>query len=68
MYSDPPNADMSGEVLFEFLTIGMAVRVSAIHVPTNTEVTIMGSSAMSRFTLQANALRKLRAALQRQRA
>jgi hypothetical protein len=68
MYGDIPKADLSGEVLFEFVAIGAAVKVSAIHVPTNTEVIIMGSSAMSQFTLKANALRKLRAVLQRQRA
>jgi hypothetical protein len=54
-----------GEVLFEFVTIGNAVKVSAIHVATNTEVSIMGAPAMSQYTLKANALRKLRAALVR---
>ena len=65
--SGPPSSDdtVSGEVLFEFVTVGTAVKVSAVHVPTNTEVSLMGSAAMSEFTLKANALRKLRAALQR---
>jgi len=54
-----------GEVLFEFVTVGTAVKVSAVHVPTNTEVVLMGSAAMSPFTLKANALRKLRAVMQR---
>jgi len=66
MYGDPSHEDLSGEVLFEFLTIGTSVKVSAIHVPTNVEVTIIGSPAMSRFSLQSNALRKLRSVLQRQ--
>ncbi len=54
-----------GEVLFEFLTVGNAVKVSAVHVATNTEVTLMGAPNMSPFTLKANALRKLKAALAR---
>lgn len=54
-----------GEVLFEFVTAGPAVKVSALHVPTNTEISLVASAAMSPFTLKANALRKLRTALQR---
>ncbi len=64
--ADHTAAHMGGEVLFEFIAIGSAVRVSAIHVPTNTEVVLMGSAAMSQYTLKVNAMRKLRAALQRQ--
>ena len=55
-----------GEVLFEFLRVGNAVKVSAVHVATNIEVTVIGAPAMSPFTLKANALRKLKAALARQ--
>jgi hypothetical protein len=54
-----------GEVLFEFVTIGNAVKVSALHVATNTEVAVVGAPSMSAFTLKANALRKLKAALAR---
>jgi hypothetical protein len=57
--------DLGGEVLFEFVAIGSAIKVSAVHVPTNTEVSVMGSSATSHYSLKVNALRKLRAALQR---
>jgi hypothetical protein len=67
MPTSPPSANdiVEGEVLFEFVTAGPAVKVSALHVPTNIEVSLMGSAAMSPFTLKANAMRKLRAALQR---
>ncbi|TAK99007.1 MAG: hypothetical protein EPO08_17665 [Rhodospirillaceae bacterium] len=57
--------NFGGEVLFEFVTIGTAVKVSAVHVPSNTEVVLMGPAASSPYTLKVNALRKLRAALQR---
>jgi hypothetical protein len=62
--SDEP-ADALGEVLFEFITIGNTVKVSALHVATNTEVAVVGAATMSAFTLKANALRKLRARLAR---
>jgi hypothetical protein len=57
--------EIAGEVLFEFVTMGPAVKVSVVHVPTNTEVSVMGSSASSQYSLKVNALRKLRAALQK---
>ena len=52
-----------GEVLFEIIAIGNAVKVSAVHVETNTEVSVVGTPAMTEFTLKANALRKLRSVL-----
>jgi hypothetical protein len=52
-----------GEVLFEIYAIGNAVKVSAVHVDTNTEVSVIGAPGMTEFTLKANALRKLRAVL-----
>jgi hypothetical protein len=60
-----PSDEIGGEVLFEFIAMGSAIKVSAVHVPTNTEVSVMGSSATSHYSLKVNALRKLRAALQR---
>ena len=48
------------EVLFEIQQIGNAVRVAAIDPYTNTEVVIVGSSAMSYYSLKINAIRKLR--------
>ncbi len=58
-------SDDANEVLFEIVVMGNAVKVSAVHVATNTEVVVMGSPAMTEFTLKQNALRKLRAALAR---
>ena len=51
---------MSDEVLFEFVRHGNAVRVSALHVATNTEVTIMGPANAPQIALQNTALQKLR--------
>ena len=48
------------EVLFEFRQVGAYVKVSAVDPVTNTEVAIVGSARMSKDTLKANALRKLR--------
>ena len=55
--------DLGGEVLFEIAQIGNAVKVSACHVDTNTEVSVIGMPGMTEFTLKANALRKLRMVL-----
>lgn len=55
--------DEFGEVLFEIFAIGNAVKVSAVHVDTNTEVSVIGAPGMTEFTLKANALRKLRSVL-----
>ncbi len=50
---------VTGEVLLEFHRIGNAVRVSAIHVDTNTEVVLMGPLAAGEAGLKTAALRKL---------
>ncbi len=55
--------DALGEVLFEIFVMGNAVKVSAVHVQTNTEVSLIGAPGMTEFTLKANALRKLRSVL-----
>jgi hypothetical protein len=55
--------DALGEVLFEIFAMGNAVKVSAVHVETNTEVSVIGAPGMTEFTLKANALRKLRSVL-----
>jgi hypothetical protein len=47
------------EVLFEMVVLGNSVKVSAIDPLTNTEVSIVGSPAMSAYSLKMNALRKL---------
>jgi hypothetical protein len=48
-----------GEVLFEFRQIGQAVKVSAIHVETDTEVSIVGPAAAGEHGLKTAAIRKL---------
>jgi hypothetical protein len=49
-----------GEVLFEFIRHGNVVRVSALHVDSNIEVTIMGPATAPQRSLQNVALQKLR--------
>jgi hypothetical protein len=48
-----------GEVWFEFVRIGHSVKVSAIHVATDTEVCIVGPASAAQEGLKAAALRKL---------
>jgi|APTNR8051073442_1049403.scaffolds.fasta_scaffold62925_1 alkyl hydroperoxide reductase subunit AhpF len=47
------------EVLYEFRSVGAAVRVSAIDPKTNTEVIVIGSPAAGEAALCALARRKL---------
>jgi len=68
MIFDPEKLDSDddaifGEVLFEIAAFGNFVKVSAIDPVTNTEVCIIGSPAMSPYTLKMNAMRKLKRAL-----
>jgi hypothetical protein len=48
-----------GEVLFEFQRVGKAVKVSAIHVATGTEVSLVGSPGAGEYGLKMAAIRKL---------
>jgi hypothetical protein len=48
-----------GEVLFEFRRIGASVKVSAVHVATDTEVSLVGPAAGGDYPLRMAALRKL---------
>ncbi len=48
------------EVLFEYRQIGNSIKVTAIDPKTGTEVSIVGSAAMTQYSLQQAALRKLR--------
>ena len=48
-----------GEILIEFVTLGNAVRVTAIHVASGTEASIVGPASAPRAPLEAAALRKL---------
>jgi hypothetical protein len=55
------------EVILEFLPHGTAVRVSALHVPTLTEVVIQGPAAAGEIALTRAALDKLAWVLARRR-
>lgn len=48
-----------GEVLFEFRRVGNAVKVSAIHVATETEVVLVGPAGAGDHGLKMAAIRKL---------
>jgi len=61
------DADL-GEVLFEVMVMGNAVKVSALDPATNTEVCVVGSAYASPYTLKMNALRKLKSVLRRNAA
>ncbi len=47
------------EVLYEFHRHGNVVKVSVIHVPTNTEISIVGAATAGEYALKMAALRKL---------
>jgi hypothetical protein len=57
-----------GEVLFEFVRHGNVVRVSALHVDSYIEVTIMGPATAPQQSLQGVALQKLRYVLAKKKA
>ncbi len=59
------DAGMAGDVIFEFRRIGNAVKVSAVHVASNTEISLMGAANASEAALKAAALQKLRYVLAR---
>jgi hypothetical protein len=48
-----------GEVLFEFHRVGNVVKVSALHVDTDTEVSLAGPSSAGVYGLKMAAIRKL---------
>lgn len=52
------SADL-GDVLFEFRQIGAFVKVSAIHVDTDTEICLVGPPAAGEHGLKMAAVRKL---------
>lgn len=53
--SDEP----TGEILFEFRRVGNVVKVSALHVATDTEVSLVGDPAAGEHGLKMAAIRKL---------
>lgn len=56
-----------GEVLFEFIRVGNAVKVTAFHVPTLTEVSIVGARGASEAHLKLLGLKRLEYVLSKQR-
>jgi len=54
-----PHEAPLGEVLFEFHRVGNVVKVSAIHVATGTEISLVGSPAAGEYGLKMAAIRKL---------
>jgi hypothetical protein len=54
----PPALPM-GEILFEFRRVGNVVKVSAVHVETDTEVCLVGDPAAGETVLKMAAMRKL---------
>lgn len=59
---------LQGEVLFEFHRIGRVVKVTAVHVATDTEISIVGDPAYGDHGLKLAALRKLNYVLAQRRA
>ena len=53
-------AGSQGRIIFEFITMGGSVKVSAIDAKTGTEVSIVGPANAPRRTLERNAANKLR--------
>lgn len=49
-----------GEVLFEFRRVGNVVKVTAIHVDTDTEVCLVGAPAAGEHGLKMAAINKLK--------
>ncbi len=55
------------EVLFEFIRLGNAVKVTAFHVPSLTEISIVGPRNASQAHLKMAALMRLQYVLAKQR-
>jgi hypothetical protein len=61
-----PDPSGSGEVYFEFVSIGTSVKVVAIDAATGTEVSVIGPVGAAQADLQRLALGKLKARLARE--
>jgi hypothetical protein len=55
--------DATGEVYFEFTSVGGVVKVAAIDAATGVEIVVMGPATASQADLERLALAKLRARL-----
>jgi len=49
-----------GEVLFEFRRVGNVVKVTAVHVATDTEICLVGAPAAGEHGLKLAALNRLK--------
>lgn len=67
-WNNPEDEACLNEVLFEYYSVGNAVRVCAIDPITNTEAVVVGSPHMSHFSLKMNAMRKLKYILAKKQA
>ncbi|GAB3456942.1 DUF6898 family protein [Insolitispirillum peregrinum] len=61
----PTGGSGLGEVLFEIKVFGASARVSALHVSSNTEVTVICPANLHKTSMQQAALRKLRFMLEK---
>lgn len=61
-----PDVD-AAEVLFEFIRLGNAVKVTVFHVPTLTEISIVGPRTASQAHLKLLGLKRLEYVLAKQR-
>jgi hypothetical protein len=62
MSSRPPSSDDGyggGKIYYEFARVGAYVKVSALHVETGTEVSIVGAASAAQADLQRLARLKL---------
>ena len=57
-----------GEVLFEFRRVGNVVKVSAVHVASDTEICLVGDPAAGEHGLKLAAMRKLAYVLAKRQA
>ena len=57
----------AAEVLFEFIRLGNAVKVTAFHVPSLTEISIVGPRGAHQEHLKLLAVRRLEYVLNKQR-
>ncbi len=57
----------AAEVLFEFIRLGNAVKVTVFHVPTLTEISIVGARGASEAHLKLLGLKRLEYVLAKQR-
>lgn len=60
------DGEPTGDVLYEVVIVGNAMRCAAIHADTGVEVVVVGPAGGSEIALKALAFRKLKARLGRE--